>query len=53
MNRHARTLGALVFIVIAALAPSAHAAWPDRPIKVLVPFPAGGQLDVVVRTIAE
>jgi tripartite-type tricarboxylate transporter receptor subunit TctC len=36
-----------------ALAPAAHAAWPERPIKVIVPFPAGGQLDVVVRTIAD
>jgi len=53
MKRNARMLGALVFTVIAALAPSAHAAWPDHPIKVLVPFPAGGQLDVVVRTIAD
>ena len=44
---------AVAFVCIAALAPSAHAAWPDHPIKVLVPFPAGGQLDVVVRTVAD
>jgi len=31
----------------------AYAAWPEHPIKVIVPFPAGGQLDVVVRLIAE
>ena len=33
----------------------AHAqpAWPSHPIRVLVPFPAGGQLDVVVRIVAE
>jgi len=33
----------------------AHAqpAWPERPIRLVVPFPAGGQLDVVVRLIAE
>jgi tripartite-type tricarboxylate transporter receptor subunit TctC len=37
----------------AALASPAQAAWPERPIKVIVPFPAGGQLDVVVRLIAE
>jgi tripartite-type tricarboxylate transporter receptor subunit TctC len=35
------------------LALPAQAAWPERPIKVIVPFPAGGQLDVVVRLIAE
>ncbi len=32
---------------------TANAAWPERPIKVIVPFPAGGQLDVVVRLIAD
>src|SRR5690349_12406307 len=37
------------------MAPAGHAqtAWPARPIKVLVPFPAGGQLDVVVRMVAD
>lgn len=41
------TLGAF------ALAPAAHAAWPAHPIKVIVPFPAGGQLDIVVRLIGD
>ena len=38
-----------------AIVPVAHAqaGWPARPIKVVVPFPAGGQLDVVVRMIGE
>ena len=31
----------------------AQAAWPDKAIRIIVPFPAGGQLDVVVRLIAE
>ena len=46
-----RRLAAVV--CLAALATTAHAAWPERPIRVLVPFPAGGQLDVVVRMIAD
>ena len=46
-----RRLAAVV--CLAALATAAHAAWPERPIRVLVPFPAGGQLDVVVRMIAD
>lgn len=33
-------------------APSA-AAWPAKPIRVVTPFPAGGQLDVVVRAVTE
>lgn len=46
-----RRLAAVVGL--AAVATAAHAAWPERPIRVLVPFPAGGQLDVVVRMIAD
>ena len=32
---------------------AARAAWPDRPIRVIVPFAAGGNTDVVARTIAQ
>ena len=42
-----------VGLALFALAPAAHATWPEHPIKVIVPFPAGGQLDVVVRTITD
>jgi tripartite-type tricarboxylate transporter receptor subunit TctC len=48
-------LGTLV-CALAALVPFAvHAndAWPSRPIHLIVPFPAGGQLDVVARLIAD
>ena len=30
-----------------------HANWPDRPIRVLLPFPPGGPSDIVMRLAAE
>lgn len=36
-----------------ALSSAAHAAWPDRPIQMVVPFPAGSSPDTLARAIAE
>jgi tripartite-type tricarboxylate transporter receptor subunit TctC len=33
--------------------PRAQAAWPTKPIRVVVPFPVGGQLDLVTRLITQ
>ncbi len=43
---------------LAAVAASAGASspafvWPDRPVRVIVPAPAGSSLDVIVRALAE
>ena len=36
------------------LALPAHAdGWPDKPVRVVVPAPAGSSLDIVVRTLGE
>lgn len=32
---------------------AAQAAWPERPITFIVPFPAGGGIDVIARPFAE
>src|SRR5215468_1799208 len=32
---------------------AAQAAWPERPVQVIVPFAAGGITDVVARIVAE
>ena len=36
-----------------ALASHAHAAWPERNITMIVPFPAGGSSDITGRNIAQ
>jgi len=36
-----------------AMAVSAQAAFPDRPLKIVVPFAAGGATDVIARTVAQ
>ncbi|WP_198377057.1 Bug family tripartite tricarboxylate transporter substrate binding protein [Neoroseomonas rubea] len=48
---HRRALLAAAVLPIAAPA-LAQPAWPDRPLRVIVPFAAGGPSDIVVRLIA-
>jgi tripartite-type tricarboxylate transporter receptor subunit TctC len=48
----ARALAALAFVLAATLAPcAARADYPDRPIRLVVPFPAGGGADNLARAI--
>lgn len=45
---------ALIWILVAGFAVSAHAAaYPDKPIRLIVPFPAGGGVDAVARTVSQ
>jgi tripartite-type tricarboxylate transporter receptor subunit TctC len=43
---------ALAAIAFAALPAAAQSAWPNRPVKIVVPFPAGGTTDILARAIA-
>jgi len=53
-RRLAALLGAVWLAAVPALTLSpAQAAWPERPVKLIVPFPAGGSADVVGRIFAK
>jgi tripartite-type tricarboxylate transporter receptor subunit TctC len=51
MRRTLVVLVALYAVVVGAVAP-AWAAWPDQPIRIVVPYPAGGAVDVMMRVLA-
>ena len=46
-----KILAALLFGTAMSL--SAHAAYPDKPIRWIVPFPPGGAMDSIARTLGE
>jgi len=50
---HRRTLlGTLAALALGLVAGTAHAAWPDRPLTLIVPWGAGGGTDATARIIA-
>ena len=53
MNRIVKRLGALVLLALCAQTVGAQSAYPNRPIKLIVPFPAGGGTDIVGRIISQ
>lgn len=54
MHRHIRKIAGLLFgASVLAMSTTAAAAFPDKPIKLIVPFPAGGLADMVGRVVAE
>ena len=51
MTNLAHLLGAIW--ILALIAPPAAAQYPARPVRFIVPFPPGGGVDIVARTIAD
>src|SRR5512139_650396 len=53
-NFHRRALAAATAAGLLALSGTVQAqTWPDKPIRFIVPAPAGGGVDFAARTLAE
>ncbi|OFZ98371.1 MAG: hypothetical protein A3H35_12440 [Betaproteobacteria bacterium RIFCSPLOWO2_02_FULL_62_17] len=58
MRLSAKSFAALVTTVLSAIAFPSHAqdsaaSWPSKPVRIIVPFPAGGTADVLPRFVSE
>jgi tripartite-type tricarboxylate transporter receptor subunit TctC len=53
MSRLSRALRALSLGGLLVAAASASAAYPEKPIRLVVPFPAGGGADFMARTLSQ
>lgn len=56
MDRRTFTIGLGALASVPLLSPSgavAQGAWPQQPVRIIVPFPAGGSADVLPRIVAE
>lgn len=53
MLKFIKPLACATVAAMLAFTASAHAAYPDRPITLVVPYPAGGSADVLSRLVAD
>jgi tripartite-type tricarboxylate transporter receptor subunit TctC len=51
--RRTRSGAAAILACVVSFAAPAAAEWPDRPVRVVVPFAAGGAADVIARLFSE
>ncbi len=52
-RRRALAAAATALAMLCVAVPAQSQTYPDRPVKVIVPFPAGGVLDTLTRAIGE
>jgi len=53
MTQRRHFLQSTAALAVAGLALPARAAWPEQPLKIIVPFPPGGTSDVIARLISK
>jgi tripartite-type tricarboxylate transporter receptor subunit TctC len=53
VNRALQALAALFALALCTAAPAQTPAYPTKPIRLIVPYPAGGPLDSAARALAE
>ena len=53
MNDAWRGMAAFALMLVALLVMSPACAYPDRPVRFLVPYPPGGSQDVIARVLAQ
>ncbi|MGH6683893.1 MAG: Bug family tripartite tricarboxylate transporter substrate binding protein [Pseudolabrys sp.] len=53
LNRRALLRGVAAASFLIATGARSQTAWPDRTVKVIIPYPAGGSTDVLARILAD
>jgi tripartite-type tricarboxylate transporter receptor subunit TctC len=53
MNTRRLMLGIVAAVSLAVVVPASAQSYPDKPIKLIVPFPPGGPIDTMARVVAQ